>query len=216
MIKTIIFDFDGVIVESLKVKADAFSTIYDPYGKVIKNKVVKHHHANGGMPRYEKFKFYHKELLNITINDKEIDKLSKQFSNIVVSKVIESDFVPGVFEYINENYKKFKMFVSTATPINDIKKIIDGKKLSKYFIDIYGAPEKKPDHIKEILHKYNLKNEETLFIGDAITDMNAAKKYSMPFILRIHKYNQKQFKEYKGVTIHDFTMISYPHNYTIN
>ena len=40
MLKGIIFDFDGVIAESVQVKTDAFSSIYKPYGKDVVDKVV--------------------------------------------------------------------------------------------------------------------------------------------------------------------------------
>ena len=39
MIKAIIFDFDGVIVESVKLKSNAFASIYKPYGLKIMKKV---------------------------------------------------------------------------------------------------------------------------------------------------------------------------------
>ena len=204
MIKAIIFDFDGVITESLKVKADAFAEIYNSYGKVVVNKVVKHHHANGGMSRSEKFKYYHEKFLDEIITNNEIKRLSNIFSKQVVKKVIKSSYVPGVFEFINENYTKYKMFISTATPENEIKKIIRGRNIRKYFTDIFGAPEKKSEHIKEIIDKYHFNNEEIIFIGDAIADMNAAIEYDISFILRIHKYNKNQFKDYKGNTVCDF------------
>ena len=60
MIKGIIFDFDGVIVESVNIKTIAFKKIYKKYGNEIVNKVVDHHLSNGGMSRFEKFNYYHK------------------------------------------------------------------------------------------------------------------------------------------------------------
>ena len=63
MLKGIIFDFDGVIAESVQVKTDAFMELYVLYGQDVVQKVTKHHEANGGMSRYEKIKYYHKTLL---------------------------------------------------------------------------------------------------------------------------------------------------------
>ena len=71
MIKGIIFDFDGVIVESIQVKTDAFANMYNKYGKSVINKVVNHHESNGGMSRYEKIKYYHNNFLNKEITSKE-------------------------------------------------------------------------------------------------------------------------------------------------
>ena len=52
MIKTIIFDFDGVILESMDVKTEAFKKLYQPFGSSISNKVVENHLANWGISRY--------------------------------------------------------------------------------------------------------------------------------------------------------------------
>ena len=42
MVKTIIFDFDGVILDSNYVKEEAFAEIFNEYGTTIRNKVVKY------------------------------------------------------------------------------------------------------------------------------------------------------------------------------
>ena len=79
-IKNIFFDFDGVIVESVSAKTDAFEEMYLPYGKDIAAKVVEYHKLHGGVSRYEKFKYFHKEFLNEVINQEKVDELAIQFS----------------------------------------------------------------------------------------------------------------------------------------
>ena len=51
-IKAIIFDFDGVIVESLDIKTGAFKKLYEVFSEEIATKVVNHHLINGGISRY--------------------------------------------------------------------------------------------------------------------------------------------------------------------
>ena len=63
MVKAIIFDFDGVILESLEIKTNAFKKLYKSYGTDIVDKVAIHHLENGGVSRYEKFKIYHNQFL---------------------------------------------------------------------------------------------------------------------------------------------------------
>ena len=58
MLKGIIFDFDGVIAESVQIKSDAFASLYEQYGDNIVKKVIEHHEANGGMSRFEKIRLY--------------------------------------------------------------------------------------------------------------------------------------------------------------
>ena len=62
--KAIIFDFDGVILDSVDVKTKAFKQMYSIYGDDVMRKVVDYHLLNGGISRYEKFKYFHENFLN--------------------------------------------------------------------------------------------------------------------------------------------------------
>ena len=42
MIKAIIFDFDGVIAESVDIKTEAFAELYKYYGDEVVKKAIKH------------------------------------------------------------------------------------------------------------------------------------------------------------------------------
>ena len=99
-IKNIFFDFDGVIAESVSAKTDAFREMYAPYGEEIANQVVEYHINHGGVSRFEKFKFWEKKFFNKDISEERVDELAKQFSNLVLNKVIVSDEVPGVGEKV--------------------------------------------------------------------------------------------------------------------
>ena len=102
-IKSIIFDYDGVIAESVNVKTEAFAELYKPFGNNVVKRVINHHEANGGVSRYEKFKIYHKIFLKKHIDEFEIDMLAKKFSNLVLQKVIDSPYVKGVYDFISSN-----------------------------------------------------------------------------------------------------------------
>ena len=117
---SIIFDFDGVIAESVNVKTEAFSKMYAKYGSDITEKVVEHHLSHGGISRFEKFKFYHKEYFGIELTNQQHQKLANQFSELVVQKVIAAPYVPGALEFIQNNYKYYDLFISSGTPEDEI------------------------------------------------------------------------------------------------
>ena len=60
----IVFDFDGVIVDTASIKSKAFKLLYEEYGHRISQMVETHHLRHSGLSRYEKFKYYHKEYLH--------------------------------------------------------------------------------------------------------------------------------------------------------
>ena len=208
MLKGIIFDFDGVIAESVQIKTDAFARLYEDFGSEIVNKVVKHHVANGGMSRFEKIRLYHKSYLNKAITNKENEELANQFSVLVVEKVIDSPYVPGVFKYIQKCYEKYNLFISTGTPTNEMKQILIGRGIAEYFIEIHGSPERKSVHISKIMSKYNYHPDELIFYGDANTDIDAAEQANVPFVLIKNNYNEKLVKKFKGKIINNFIGLS--------
>jgi HAD superfamily hydrolase (TIGR01549 family) len=197
-----------VIAESVQVKTDAFASLYEQYGDNIVKKVIEHHEANGGMSRFEKIKLYHESFLNKAITNEEIEELANQFSKLVVRKVIDSPYVPGVFKYIQKCYEQYNLFISTGTPTNEMEQILIGRGIAEYFIEIHGSPEKKNVHIAKIISKYNYHPDELIFYGDANTDINAAKQASVPFVLINNSFNEKLMKNFKGKIINNFIGIT--------
>ena len=193
MIKAIIFDFDGVIIESVNIKTEAFAEIYRSHGPKVVERVVEHHMANGGMSRFEKFKLYHRELLGKKLSDDGLSEITHQFSRMVTQKVIEAPYVKGAIEFIESNYTSFDLFISSATPENELREIIEKRKISRYFKEIFGSPETKSDHIRRIIRRYNYGSSEVVFIGDAINDKEAAELNGICFIGRRHRGNKNAF-----------------------
>ena len=195
MIKNIIFDYDGTIADSVNIKTEAFAELYRNYGKEIESKVVEYHLNNGGVSRFDKFKYYHKEFLNIDLDESKIQELAQKFSKLVIDKVVNAPYIPGAYEFISNNYKKYEMFISTATPTDEIKEILGRKYLTQYFKDIYGSPESKVAHVNRIISKYNYLQNETVFIGDSGSDKNAAVYNEISFIAISHtnKFQNERF-----------------------
>jgi phosphoglycolate phosphatase-like HAD superfamily hydrolase len=203
-IKNIFFDFDGVIAESVSAKTDAFREMYAPYGEVIADEVVEYHINHGGVSRFEKFKYWEKKFFNKDISEDRVDELAKQFSNLVLNKVIVSDEVPGVNAFIKKYSKELNFWIITGTPTSEIEIIVDKRGLINYFLGIHGSPKNKRYWTEYLLKKHHLKREETLFIGDATTDLDAATFSNLHFALRENEENKEIFKNYEGNRFKDF------------
>lgn len=184
MIKCVIFDFDGVIVESVDIKTDAFQALFKDYPQHIKA-ITEFHVNNGGISRYEKFKFIYKNILKEELSHEKFDWLCDKFSELVVEKVVAAPFVKGTKELLDICYGDYEMFVVSGTPELEIKEIIKRRDLTKYFLGIFGSPATKPELISNILKDRRHSVDEVVFIGDSMNDLNAAREAKIKFIGRV-------------------------------
>ena len=178
-----IFDFDGVLVDSVDIKTKAFAEIYQPYGAQVVEQVVFHHMNNGGMSRNDKFKYYHKNFLGLQIELDEIGYLSDIFSSLVVENIIRCDEIEGV-TYMLEYCKKQQIMcsIASATPEDELRNIVELRGWAKHFKFVYGTPESKVDNIEKTLRVSSFSKAKSIFFGDSVNDCIAAKESNIDFI----------------------------------
>ena len=184
--QAIIFDFDGVIVESGKIKTQAFAELYRDHGADIVAQVVQFHTQNGGMSRYRKFRHFQEHFLHrLPLTETEERQLDIRFSELVVEAVIAADPVPGAFELIRQQASKIPLFVASGTPEIELKVIVERRGLAPYFTDVRGAPALKKTIIAEILSSHDLTPGSVLMIGDAMADYEGAQANHTAFLGRV-------------------------------
>ncbi|PIB23374.1 HAD family hydrolase [Maribacter sp. 4G9] len=203
-LKNIFFDFDGVLAESVSAKTKAFREMYQPYGTAIADKVVDYHINNGGISRFEKFKYWEKTFFGKELDQEEINKMADKFSNLVLEKVIESKPVQESIWFLDKYYKKLRFWVITGTPTSEIKIIASKRNMAHFFEGLYGSPKNKRYWTEYLLEEYGLNRDETLFLGDATTDMDAAQFSDLHFALRDNEENEGLFKDYNGLRFRNF------------
>lgn len=181
--KVVIFDFDGVLAESVEVKTEAFAELYLSYGKEVVERVVDYHRTNGGVSRFDKFRYYQQELLGLPLIRKEICELSRRFSALVVEKVIVAAEIPGVIAFIELCRRAgVDCALNSATPQAEIEEIVRRRGWDEYFCCILGSQSSKNENLKMILLTCGALPQEAIFFGDAQSDMSAAEGNSIDFV----------------------------------
>ena len=183
----VIFDFDGVILNSHIIKAEGFYQIFKIFGKNHAKQAQKYHLSKSGISRYKKFTYIKKNILK---NNKiKNNQINKNFKNYSLKKILNFKINVKLLKFLKSNYKKYEFYISTGSPQKEIIYILKKKKLYQFFRKIYGSPSTKIEHIKKIKKK----NKKSIFIGDSLDDFKAAKKTSINFLLKIHRQNKKEF-----------------------
>jgi phosphoglycolate phosphatase-like HAD superfamily hydrolase len=203
--KLLFWDFDGVIKESVEVKTQAFFQLFETFGKMVTEKVCKHHEAHGGMSRFDKLPIY-LQYAGLERNQSTVSEYCEQFSQRVLQGVIDAPWVAGVEQYIRNNSNQQAFILVSATPQDELEQILYVLDLTTCFAEVYGAPIRKQDAIGKTLIERGIEARDCLMIGDAQADLYAAEANQVPFLLRKHSSNTNVFAAYTGTFIEDFTL----------
>ena len=130
MIKTIIFDLDGVLVDTKKIHFDALNLALL---KIKKTNVISfsdHVKTFDGLPTKKKLEILIKKK-KIKISDiKSIDKNKKKFTNILLKKNITFD--ENIFKLFKNLSKKYNLVVASNAIKSTLKICIDRLKIKKF------------------------------------------------------------------------------------
>ena len=95
---SLIFDCDGVILNSNQIKSDAFYDVAKQFGDIPAKKLLKFHVENGGISRYKKFEYLISNLASYEKSKKTINDLCNEFSDRVVESLIEAEINKNLLE----------------------------------------------------------------------------------------------------------------------
>jgi HAD superfamily hydrolase (TIGR01549 family) len=200
--KVLLWDFDGVIMDSNPVRTYGFEKVLKNYPPNQVGELITYHKQNGGLPRYDKFRYFFAKIRGEQPDEKEIAALSTRFSEIMLKKLFDrSLLIPDTVSFIKANYTKFKMHIVSGSDQTELRKICDHLGLSNYFISITGSPTLKPELTRQVLEAYNYNNKEVAFIGDSINDHDAAAKNGIDFC----GYNNKELLSQSKLYIEKFS-----------
>jgi phosphoglycolate phosphatase-like HAD superfamily hydrolase len=207
MIKAIIFDFDGVLVESVNVKTRAFAKMFEDKGEEVVRQVTSFHLKNGGMTRDKKIMFYYNEILKCPLSDEKLEELCDTFSRLVVDEVIRSPYVEGAKEFLEKFYSEIDFYVASGTPEQELREIVKRRGMSLFFKGVFGSPAQKGEIAKMILKQNGYNSKEVVYVGDSIADLRGAIESGTRFIGRLDDSGYDPFTDNDVNVVKDMTEI---------
>jgi phosphoglycolate phosphatase-like HAD superfamily hydrolase len=183
-VRAIVFDFDGVIVESADVKTDAFVELFAAHGSDVQARVRAHHLANTGISRFVKFAWIHEHVLGTPLTDDGSRELGERFSTLVLDKVLAAPMVAGARQALDALAPRFPLFVASGTPQDELDLIVDRRGLRALFREVHGTPREKPAILRDVMARHGLAPGDVVFVGDGESDYKAAVATGVGFIAR--------------------------------
>ncbi len=173
-IKIIVFDFDGTLIDSNRLKHDAFFKLFPDDA----------HHASavrevlaqiGEASRYE---IIGKILARLgrrpTDLQGDVNQLADRYNAIVLDGAKRCSEIPGAGHTLKSLVPAYRLYVSSTTPESPLKEIIRFRGWTALFSGIFGYPRKKSATLRRILQTENVDGKAVLVVGDGESDRKAA------------------------------------------
>jgi phosphoglycolate phosphatase-like HAD superfamily hydrolase len=178
----IIFDCDGVILDSNQLKIDAMKNALIDAGcsNDEVNECSEFFASNFGKSRFYHIDYFIENFIDMggKDDDKTRDILLESFSTQCCELYLQASEADGVSTVLKRS-NAIKC-VASGSEQNELQKIFLQRELSQYFTLILGSPTKKVDLVRNILSETSY--SRAVMIGDAVSDLEASKSNNIDFI----------------------------------
>jgi haloacid dehalogenase superfamily, subfamily IA, variant 1 with third motif having Dx(3-4)D or Dx(3-4)E len=189
-IHSIVFDFDGTLIDSNRLKYDAYFELFpaeDRHARIIREVLSESFEQTRYVILEEILRRFGVE--NQTYISKEVNKLAGQYNNIVVAGAKTCPEKAGAEDALKKFAPMYRLYVNSTTPDASLKEIIRFKKWDGYFRGVFGYPHEKPETLLRIMALEKLRSDQVLVVGDGESDRKSAAENGCPFF-----YVTEQFR----------------------
>ncbi|PPC82280.1 MAG: HAD family hydrolase [Methylotenera sp.] len=181
--KTIVFDCDGVVLDSNVVKTQAYYRTAKQLGATDAQAqaLVDYHVRLGGISRYHKFDYYLREITHKPVTEKAIQALLDVFARELEVVLVECQVAEGLNELRQATPQASWMILSGGDQ-QEIRTLFAKRDLAKYFDGgLFGSPDNKDTVLAREKENGHLQFP-ALFIGDSKYDFEAAQRAGLDFV----------------------------------
>jgi HAD superfamily hydrolase (TIGR01549 family) len=180
----IVFDFDGVLVESNEIRFNGFRKLFKNYPQEQVDKLVSYAKANGGISRYKKIEYFFNVIRQESISYETVNRWASQFSELVEQDIVEAKPVEGALNFLEDYYNLIDFAIVSGSDQAELRRICEKRKIDRFFKTILGSPMEKKDNIAVLLSEQNWSHDKSVYVGDSINDLEAAKANNLDFVGR--------------------------------
>lgn len=182
--QTLIFDCDGVVLDSNKVKTRAFYNAALPYGEAAAQALVDYHVANGGISRYRKFEYFLDTLVAQHAPGTDgpgLQSLLNTYAEALRHGLFNCAVTPGLAQ-LREATPGARWLIVSGGDQAELRKVFAQRGLEPMFDGgIFGSPASKDEILGQQLACGNIL-PRALFIGDSRYDHVASTAAGLDFL----------------------------------
>ena len=179
-----IFDFDGVLVESNEIRFNGFRKLFKDYPQDQVEILVGYAKANGGVSRYKKIEYFFNEIRQEPVSNESVNRWAAQFSKLVEQDIVEAKPVEGSLGFLEEYSNQFDFAIVSGSDQAELRRVCQKRGIDYYFKRILGSPTEKKENIAALLSELNWSHDRSVYVGDSNNDLDSAKANNIDFVGR--------------------------------
>ena len=181
--KTILWDFDGVIINSHAVREQGFREVLSEFPKKDIEELLNYHRKNGGLSRYVKFRYFLEMIRKVEISEALVEEWSSRFSEIMRKKLIDTaSLIPETLQFIESQSGQKNMHIISGSDGDELRYLCGKLGLTPHFKTIEGSPVPKINLVKNLVKNFSYHPQDCVLIGDSINDYEAARASNIDFL----------------------------------
>lgn len=185
---TLVFDCDGVVLDSNKVKTEAFRTAALPWGDAAADALVAHHVAHGGISRYAKFAHFLDSILPDHApqavpgrDGPDLDALLTAYAGAVRAGLMSCAITEGL-EDLRAATPDTRWLIVSGGDQAELREVFAARGLAEHFDGgIFGSPDTKDQILAREIAAGTIRSP-ALFLGDSRYDHIAAAHAGLDFV----------------------------------
>lgn len=181
---TLVFDCDGVVLDSNKIKTEAFYQATFPYGDEAAQAMVEYHVANGGVSRYKKFAHFLEKIVPTYANQQQesnLETLLQVYACHVREGVLGCHIAPGL-EALRQMTLNARWLIVSGGDQTELRDMFAQRGIAQLFDGgIFGSPDTKDEILAREMGSGNIE-KPALFLGDSKYDYQAASVAGVDFV----------------------------------
>jgi HAD superfamily hydrolase (TIGR01549 family) len=190
--KVILWDFDGVLMDSMPVRDRGFEVVLSSYPRAQVDQLLVYHRKNGGLSRYVKFRYFFEELRKEAVTDEQVQRLAYQFSEVMRRELVNKELlIDESVQFVKSFHREIPMHVVSGSDEKELRFLCDSLGLADYFLSIHGSPTPKKELVHHVMNEFGYRSDEAVFIGDSMNDWEAASRHNINFV----GYNNESLRE---------------------
>jgi phosphoglycolate phosphatase-like HAD superfamily hydrolase len=182
-LRAIVFDFDGVILESADIKTEAFRALYAEYPDKL-TAIRDYHIAQAGISRYVKFEHIQRNILGLPYTEEDRKRVSAEFERLTRERILRCPQVPVADELLLGLRGRVLRIVGSGTPHAELELIVSERGMRDWFEEVWGSPRMKSEILRDVMARHTLSPQEVLMVGDGMSDYDAAREAGTRFLAR--------------------------------